>query len=141
MGAFRLLAGHGRRWGSALALLVSGAVTATACLHAATIPATSEPWRPLAATERGLVEAALAAAEPDLRRAAAEAFPGDRWSADDDFHNHELALVRQLAATQSVPVAAVWDALDDALRLQAQGASGPPVMRATVPPCHPRPTD
>lgn len=141
MGAFLLLAGHGRRWGSALALAVSGAITATACLHAAAVPATSEPWRPLAASERESVVAALVAAEPDLRHAAAEAFPGDRWSADDDFHNHELALVRQLAVTRGVPVAAVWDALDDALRLQVEGGSGAPAMRATVPPCHPRPTD
>jgi hypothetical protein len=142
MVALRLLpAGRRARRGRLVALVVSAAAIVVACLRAATAPAVTEPWRALTAKQREIVVAALATAEPELRTAAAASFPGDRWSADDDFHNHELALVRQLAANQGVPVAAVWDALDEALRSHHEHGDSATPMRATAPPCHPRPTD
>jgi len=142
MVALRLLLTRQGRWRTrGLALVACAAASVVACRRAATAPAVTESWRALTAKQREIVVAALASAEPGLRTAAAEAFPGDRWSADDDFHNHELALVRQLAANQGVPVAAVWDALDEALRSGHEEGGRGRAMRATAPPCHPRPTD
>jgi hypothetical protein len=73
--------------------------------------------------------------EPSMRREAAVKFPGDPWSADDDFHEREQQAVRGFAGHQSVPIGDVLRALDDGMH-ERWPASASPI--AQVPPCRPR---
>jgi hypothetical protein len=127
----------------------------------------STQWRPrpgwLAAGLAGLLAAGLALAAPGgggqgredqatraaifreitaselvTRQNAARAFPGDPWSADDDFHNHEQRQARAIAARHRVPIEVVLGAIDEGLRQHWDHPNHPPPI-ATVPPCHPRP--
>jgi hypothetical protein len=89
------------------------------------------------ATARALFEAE-ARAEPEARATARRGFAGDLWSADDDFHAHELTLARALAVRHGVTVADVLRAIDDGLHGRWPPPAGPAPL-ATAPPCHPRP--
>ena len=80
----------------------------------------------------------IAASETAVRSDAARAFPGDPWSADDDFHNHEQRAARAIAARDQVPVETVLRAIDDGLR-EHWAHTNPAPLLVTVPPCHPRP--
>jgi hypothetical protein len=73
--------------------------------------------------------------EPTMRREAALKFPGDPWSADDDFHEREQQAVRGFAGHQGVPIGDVLRALDDGMH-ERWPASASPI--AQVPPCRPR---
>lgn len=81
--------------------------------------------------------AEIASEEPAMRAAAAHEFPGDAWSQDDDFHEHEQKMARSLAAKNGVRLGDVLRALDDGLRER-----WPPAPRVHlnpgVPPCRPR---
>jgi hypothetical protein len=77
----------------------------------------------------------MAAAEPAMRADAARAFPGDPWSADDDFHNQEQRRAREVAGRYQVSLATALRAIDEGLRAHWN----PELVIATVPPCHPRP--
>jgi len=80
----------------------------------------------------------MTADEAAVRADAARAFPGDPWSADDDFHNHEQRRARALAARLHVSIGTVLAAVDEGLR-EHWPHSNPAPLTATVPPCHPRP--
>ena len=73
--------------------------------------------------------------ESSMRREAALKFPGDPWSADDDFHQREQDSVRSFAGHQGAPIGGVLAAIDDGMHDHWR-ASGTPI--ATVPPCRPR---
>jgi hypothetical protein len=76
----------------------------------------------------------VADSESAARDRAREAFPGDRWSQDDDFHNHEARLARRLAATHRTGLDHVFAIIDADLRSQRV-----PARKATAAPCKPRP--
>jgi hypothetical protein len=90
-----------------------------------------------AATRRAIF-GEIEAGEPQARDEAARAFPGDPWSADDDFHNQEKRQVIAIAARRKVPIEAVLEAIDDGLR-EHWDEPDRALPIATVPPCHPRP--
>jgi hypothetical protein len=116
--------------------VVLGAAVATAVVVAARVPASRASFRADEATRRAFFDAA-ARAEPGMRARAADGFPGDIWSQDDDFHNAEQRLAGDLAARHGAGVADVLRAIDEGLRERWPVAGPPP--RTTVPPCHPRP--
>jgi hypothetical protein len=76
----------------------------------------------------------LAEAEPAARARSRLSFPGDRWSQDDDFHNHERRLVHHLAARHGLDRAAVLAILDADLR-----SGRVPGRLSGAAPCKPRP--
>jgi hypothetical protein len=76
----------------------------------------------------------LAEAEPGARARARLSFPGDHWSQDDDFHNHERRLASALAARHGVDRAAVLANLDADVR-----SGRVPDRRSGAAPCKPRP--
>jgi hypothetical protein len=88
--------------------------------------------------QRAAIFRDFAARESATRANAARSFPGDPWSADDDFHNHEQWLARDIAAGQHIPIEAVLRAIDDGLREHWAPPGSLPLI-GTVPPCHPRP--
>jgi hypothetical protein len=71
-----------------------------------------------------------------MRSTAADAFPSDLWSRDDDFHRHELDRARAWATHHHLRLGDVLFAVDEGLRSQWPHDGGPLV--ATVPPCRPR---
>jgi len=80
----------------------------------------------------------IAATESAVRSDAERAFPGDPWSADDDFHRHEQQLAYEAAARHRATVPDALRAIDEGLR-EHWSHSNPEPLIATVPPCHPRP--
>ena len=120
----------------ALGWAALGAAVIAALVVAATSPSTAVPFRADERTRRALYEA-ITRAEPGLRVQTAENFPGDLWSADDDFHNAELRMAQGLAASRGVGVADVLRAIDEGLH-EHWPVPGPPPS-VTSPPCHPRP--
>ena len=123
---------RGRLGWIAFGLLGGAAVLRVVTAHNAT-PA----WRANAAARRAIFEA-LAPGEASARTDAAGAFPGDPWSADDDFHNHERRAAQSIAAERGFGVADVLRAIDEGLRDHLPSAPREPLI-ATVPPCRPRP--
>ncbi len=116
---------------------VAGAAALLAVGLALTAPAAAPKGREDAAARAAMFRE-IAAAEWEIREKAARAFPGDPWSADDDFHNHEQRLARAIAARRGVPIGAVLHAIDEGLR-EHWAEPNPTPLLATVPPCHPRP--
>lgn len=110
-----------------------------AAARAALAPAPGLPAAPDAATRRALFDA-MADAEPDARRRAAEAFPGDPWSEDDAFHRMEAELARTTASRFGVATSDVLDAVDQGIRERWPTSSGAR-LRVTASPCRPRPVD
>lgn len=121
----------GRGW------VVAGAATLMAVGLAFLAPADAPKGREDAAVRAAMFRE-IAAAEAETRENAARAFPGDPWSADDDFHNHEQRQAGAIAARRGVPLGSALDAIDEGLREHWDHPNPTPLV-ATVPPCHPRP--
>jgi hypothetical protein len=113
-----------------------GGVVIVAVVVAATAPSSAVPFRADEPTRRAIFDV-VAGAEPATRVQTARNFPGDLWSADDDFHNAELRMAHAQAAGRGVGVPDVLRAIDEGLRAHWP-VPGPPPL-ATSPPCHPRP--
>jgi hypothetical protein len=94
-------------------------------------------WRADEATRVAMFNA-MASSEPTARSEGARAFPGDPWSADDDFHLHEIRKAWEVGLDHRAAVADVLRAVDEGVRDNANQADPAPLL-ATVPPCHPRP--
>lgn len=94
------------------------------------------PNRTLTETERRAIGRDLAKREPDMRNAARLHFPGDHWSADDDFHNAELRNARGLATKLGVSVGEILRSIDEDIR---NPASQNPGRQHNAHPCKPRP--
>jgi hypothetical protein len=129
-----MLRAHMRR--TVLGWLFLATAVSAAVIRVATVPPSALPFRADEKTRRGFFEA-LARAEPGMRATAAENFPGDLWSADDDFHSFEMRLAHELAARAGLDVPEVLRAIDDGIR-ERWPVDGPR-PQATAPPCHPRP--
>jgi hypothetical protein len=123
------------RWANFRWALLAGAVIA-AVIRVGTVPSSRRPFRADENMRRAMFSA-VALAEPAMRARAAESFPGDLWSADDDFHNAELRLASSLAASYGVQLSDVLRAIDEGIR-EHWPVSGPPPS-PFVAPCHPRP--
>jgi hypothetical protein len=110
--------------GCALAVVVRAATAEAPRLPRAANQAQIEAL----AEEAGRLEGAWG---EDGRRA----FPGDLWSQDDDFHHKEMEWARGAARRLGVRLGDALKAIDRGLRAAAAGTP----LRATVPPCKPRP--
>lgn len=113
------------------------AVCGAAIAIAATAP--RPPYaRALDDAERRSVYAQLAIDEARLRKQAEHDWPTDAWSQDDAFHNLALRRVNELAQQRQTGPAEIFRAFDDGMR---ERWPRPPAaaVRATVPPCRPRP--
>jgi hypothetical protein len=77
----------------------------------------------------------ITANERHTRREAAVKFPGDPWSQDDDFHEHESEDVRKFAGSHELPLSSVVRAVDDGMREKWPTPAQP---NPKVPPCRPR---
>jgi hypothetical protein len=73
--------------------------------------------------------------EPEWRLKSARGFPGDCWSADDDYGASEYNWAREQAAQRGVPVMDVLRAIDDDLHRYPVE----PPRKAGACPCMPRP--
>ena len=99
-----------------------------------------EPFPPIDEPLQREAFRVIASAESTERREAAEAFPTDFWSRDDDFHQLEVKRAREWAKSHRVN-------LGDALRAVDRGLhehwphDNPSPLVTTAPPCHPRPID
>lgn len=97
------------------------------------------PDQPPVATEadRRAAFRAIASDEAAMRSAAADAFPSDLWSRDDDFHRRELDRARGWATHHHLRLSDVLSAVDEGLRSGWPHDNSGPLV-ATVPPCRPR---
>lgn len=127
-------------------LVVGAAAAALAVGLAVTAPAAPASRGERARTREGALDdpgvaraayAEIAAAEPELRATAAQDFPGDAWSQDDDFHGQELTRAQAIAGRHGARRGDVLRAIDDGMK-QRWPTGGAPPPRATVPPCRPR---
>jgi hypothetical protein len=80
----------------------------------------------------------VASDEARERQEAAEAFPCDLWSRDDDFHERETRRARDWARSHRVRFEDALSAIDEGLRERWPSGNPTPPL-ATVPPCRPRP--
>lgn len=116
-------------------------VTAAICAVAATrvwlCPEAGALNTPNPTTARAIYRE-ITAQEAAVREQAARSFPGDAWSADDDFHNAERRIAQVVATAHGVDLPTVLYVIDEGLHAGwPPGGVVPPL--ATVPPCHPRP--
>lgn len=122
-------------------LLVLACAAVVTC-RAVTVPA-PRGGRAATPAESAALAAEAARREPEWRRAAARDYPGDLWSADDDFHAREKSWARGAAKRLGVRLGDVLLALDRGLRADAAASGTPSTSRALrpcgVPPCKPRP--
>jgi len=119
-----------RRWGIAVVVIACS----TAAIRAATAPSAS-PLYPLDENARKKIFAELVQKEAENRRKALKDWPADPWSEDDHFHHLEMQEVEHVAHQFRTNDSEVLRALDDGVRERWFGD----VVRATVPPCRPRP--
>jgi hypothetical protein len=116
-----------------------GYAVIAACAVAAVVrTSTSKPFhepRPITPQLARLAWSELTNKEPSERREAAHRFPGDAWSADDDYHEHEQSAARGFAGNHDVSLTAVLDALDQGMR-EKWPTLAP--IDPKVPPCRPR---
>jgi len=112
------------------------ALAAIAMLRAATAAPPTD-GKPAVESVRRSIFSELATEEPSMRTEAALAFPGDAWSADDDFYARQQKKARTVASARGVRLGDVLDAFDEGLR-----AKWPPQPRIAltpgVAPCRPR---
>jgi hypothetical protein len=94
-------------------------------------------WRSSESTRREIFRV-IARGEAEVRARAARGFPGDLWSADDDFHSNEQRSARAAAGARGLSIAESLRAVDEGLR-EGWPHDNPEPLIATVPPCHPRP--
>ena len=67
---------------------------------------------PATEADRRAAFRAIASDEAGMRSAAADAFPGDLWSRDDDFHRRELDRAREWAKQHHLRLSDVLSAID-----------------------------
>jgi hypothetical protein len=79
---------------------------------------------------------AIASDEAHMRSDAADAFPCDLWSRDDDFHRRELDRAREWSKQHRVRLGDVLAAIDEGLHSHWPHDASP--LTASVPPCRPR---
>jgi hypothetical protein len=120
-----------RRWGPRAVLL---AIVVLALARAATASSAHSPL-PITPELAHRAYSDIVGREPGMRREATLKFPGDPWSADDDFHDREQQEVRSFAGHQSVPIGDVLRAIDDGMHARWRA---PAIPIAQVPPCRPR---
>ena len=120
-----------RRWAprAALVALLTAAVVRASTASSATSPLPITPEL----AHRAYMD--IVGREPMMRRDAALKFPGEPWSADDDFHERENEAVRGFSGHQNVPIGDVLRAIDDGMHERWRAAVTP---IAQVPPCRPR---
>jgi hypothetical protein len=122
-----------------LAKIVGACVTAS-CVALVVARAASAPapprLEPATAEQRAMFASSVRSQEDDWRAKAASSFPADNWSQRDDFHGHEAAAVRDLAASSHVSYEDVLRAIDDDLH---RNASNGRERSANAVPCKPRP--
>jgi len=80
----------------------------------------------------------FASREPAWRQSAAEQFPTDPWSQDDDFFASERGHATSWANAHRVSRQSVFFAIDRGMREKWPLASGVAPPRARVAPCRPR---
>jgi hypothetical protein len=93
------------------------------------------PARSLTPAERHVLGRAAAQREPEWRIKSARGFPGDCWSADDDFHASEWSWARDEASRRGVYAADVLRAVDEDLHAFPPAAP----RKSNACPCKPRP--
>jgi hypothetical protein len=120
-----------RRWAPRAILF---GVIALALVRAATA-SSAEKLPPADSALAHKAYADIVGKEPSMRRESALKFPGDPWSADDDFHQRENDDVRGFAGHQRVSIGSVLAAIDDGMHDHWRAAASP---IAQVPPCRPR---
>ena len=98
-------------------------------------PSTDESATHLSPELRAKVGREMAAGEPKLREDSQHHFPGDRWSADDDFHANELISARREASNNRTTTYDVLMAIDADMRAHPHEEG----RRVTAAPCRPRP--
>lgn len=98
-------------------------------------PRPGQEMTPLLAQKTWL---AFAAREPEFRASAAEHFPSDEWSQDDDFFASERGWVISWAERHDVRRQAVFAAIDQGLRQRWPLPPSVPWPSAQVAPCSPR---
>jgi hypothetical protein len=99
----------------------------------ATTAQSKGPSRQLSLGERTELGQRLAHNEASWRQRSWLKFPGDCWSADDDFFNQEQAAVLAMAKRNGAPVGDVLLGIDEELRARPAG------RKVTVCPLKPRP--
>jgi len=80
---------------------------------------------------------AIASKESELRGLAANEFPTDLWSRDDDFHQRELDRASDWAGVHHARMGDVLSAIDEGLR-EGWPHDNPTPLVVTTPPCRPR---
>ena len=120
-----------RRWPPRVAL--AGVFALALCRALTASSATKAP--PITQDQARRAYADIVGSEPSMRREAALKFPGDPWSADDDFHQREQDSVRSFAGHKGVPIGDVLGAIDDGMHARWPASASP---IAQVPPCRPR---
>ena len=120
-----------RRW---VPRAVLAGVLAVGVVRAATARS-AEGVQPMGGAMAHRAYAEIVNQEPGMRREAALKFPGDPWSADDDFHQREQDEVRSFAGHQSLAIGDVLAAIDDGMHEHWRARVTP---SAQVPPCRPR---
>jgi hypothetical protein len=120
-----------RRW---VPCVVLAGVLAVGIVRAATARGAPR-MEPMGGAMAHRAYAEIVSKEPSMRREAALKFPGDPWSADDDFHQREQDEVRGFAGHQALAIGDVLGAIDDGMHAHWRAAATP---QAQVPPCRPR---
>jgi hypothetical protein len=93
------------------------------------------PTHSLTPVERMLIGRQAAEKEPEWRLKSERGFPGDCWSADDDYGASEYNWAREQAGQRGVPVIEILRAIDDDLH---RFPVAPP-RKSGACPCMPRP--
>jgi len=73
--------------------------------------------------------------ERAMRHEAALKFPGDPWSADDDYHDREQGQARAFASSHDTRLSDVLRAVDDGMHARWPAPAAPDPK---APPCRPR---
>ena len=125
-----------RHWGS-LGFGIAAVCAAVVMWRAAHAPR-PDAGSPLRREERPNVALNVAVNEEEWQKKAEAAFPGDLWSASDDFHGHEAMRVRELARQHKTTYEDILRAVDEDIHRGSKGGRRQD-RRASVVPCKPRP--
>ncbi len=113
------------------------AFSAVAVLRAATA-AGPVPAAPISVEQAHQAYEALTAKEPEFRAKAAENFPSDAWSRDDDFSASERGLAGSWANDHGVRRQDVFGSIDQGMRAHWLLPPDVPQPITRVTPCKPR---